>query len=231
MSLINDALKRAKQANHETPAAPPPVPHFRPVEPGPPAVRYGVGMLLPISLGAVALLALMLLWVLSNRDGSVTRTEPNAQREVAARTLPSPDAARSATEAATAPSSIAGQTPNHSANAKSVGGATPAPTVAAPDSTSPTPSVAPDALSTNLAPSASESADTNNVLTTALVPPTPAPLKLQGIVYNPKRPSALINGRVVFVGDRIQDLRILAIHSDAVLLAGAGRTNVLSLDP
>jgi hypothetical protein len=228
MSLINDALKRAKQANHEAPAAPPPVPHFRPVEPGPPAVRYGVGMLLPISLAVVALLTVLLLWVLLKRDGSVTKTEPGSQLAVAARTLPSPDAASSATDPAAASLSGAGQFPNRSANAKSGAGNAPDPTMTAPDSTSPTLSAAPNSLSTNLPPGASESADTNHAPETT---PAPVPLKLQGIVYNPKRPSALINGRVMFVGDRIRDQRILAIHSDSVLLAGVGRTNLLSLDP
>ena len=56
-------------------------------------------------------------------------------------------------------------------------------------------------------------------------------LKLQGIVFNPRRPSALINGRVMFVGDRVRDLRITAIHPGDVVLTGPGRTNILSLEP
>jgi hypothetical protein len=73
-------------------------------------------------------------------------------------------------------------------------------------------------------------ADTNHAA--AAEPSTAAsPLKLQGIVFNPRRPSALINGRVMFVGDRVRDLRITAIHPDDVVLAGANRTNVLSLEP
>ncbi len=41
----------------------------------------------------------------------------------------------------------------------------------------------------------------------------------------------MINGRVVFVGDRIRDLRVVAIHRDDVVLIGGGRTNLLSLEP
>lgn len=70
--------------------------------------------------------------------------------------------------------------------------------------------------------------DTNSAVATE---PAPPPLKLQGIVYNPRRPSALINGRVVFVGDRIRDLKISAIHADNVVLTGVGRTNLLNLEP
>ena len=60
----------------------------------------------------------------------------------------------------------------------------------------------------------------------------PPPLKLQSIVFNPRSPSALINGRVLFIGDRIRDLRVTAIRRDEVVLTGVGRTNLLlSLEP
>jgi hypothetical protein len=51
---------------------------------------------------------------------------------------------------------------------------------------------------------------------------------LQGIVYS-KRPSAVINGKTLFVGDRIREFRVVAITPDTAILSGAGRTNVLSL--
>jgi hypothetical protein len=41
----------------------------------------------------------------------------------------------------------------------------------------------------------------------------------------------MINGRIMFVGDRIRDLRLAAIRPGDVLLIGAGRTNLLSLEP
>jgi hypothetical protein len=41
----------------------------------------------------------------------------------------------------------------------------------------------------------------------------------------------MISGRIVFVGDRIRELRVMAIHREDVLLVGGGSTNLLSLDP
>jgi hypothetical protein len=60
-------------------------------------------------------------------------------------------------------------------------------------------------------------------------PPKPAPLRLQAIIFSPKRPSAMISGKTLFVGDKLGDLRVVAIDQDSATLAGAGQTNVLSL--
>jgi len=62
----------------------------------------------------------------------------------------------------------------------------------------------------------------------AEAPAKPA-LKLQGIIYHPTRPSAFINGKALFVGDRIAEFRVTAISSESVTLVGGGTTNVLSL--
>jgi hypothetical protein len=59
-------------------------------------------------------------------------------------------------------------------------------------------------------------------------PPKPAPLRLQGIVFS-TRPSAVINGKTLFVGDRVREFRVVAITRDAAVLVGGGRTNTLSL--
>jgi len=72
-------------------------------------------------------------------------------------------------------------------------------------------------------------ASSNVTGTAATVPAKPAPLKLQGIVFNPNRPSAVINGRTLFIGDKIRDMRVVAITPDSATLAGGGHTNVLSL--
>src|SRR5262249_59559501 len=76
-----------------------------------------------------------------------------------------------------------------------------------------------------------EPLDTNHLVTAELSVPAPPPLKLQGITFNPKRPSAMINGRVVFIGDKVRDLHVMTIRRDEVVLAGSGQTNVLSLEP
>ena len=69
MSLINDALKRAKQA------PPPPAPshspqlHFRPVEENRTA-RHGFGVMMPVAFALVALLVLFLGWELAQKNAA-----------------------------------------------------------------------------------------------------------------------------------------------------------------
>src|SRR5262249_24778745 len=99
MSLINDALRRAKQAQREvesTPAAP--VPQFRTIEPTPQKARHSLGVMLPVSLGLVALLALLFIWELAKRDTSVAATQAKAPVNVAARVPSSSDAGQPANE-------------------------------------------------------------------------------------------------------------------------------------
>jgi len=59
--------------------------------------------------------------------------------------------------------------------------------------------------------------------------PQPAPLRLQAIIFNPKRPSVMISGKTLFVGDKLGDMRVVAIEKDSAILAGGGQTNVLSV--
>jgi len=231
MSLINDALKRAKQAQRDTPPPHLPAPHFRPVEPAPAPSRHGVGILLPLSLAAVALLTLLLLWELARRDNSSEQVQPKAVVEVAARSLPAPGALPTRLPSTT-PDPVSPAVTNTGAPSKAVAGKPIERGVAAPEqSTSPNSTPATVSLSTNLIASSSDTPDTNRATSTAPAVPEPIPLKLQGIVFNPRRPSAMINGRIMFVGDRIRDLRLAAIRPGDVLLIGAGRTNLLSLEP
>jgi hypothetical protein len=58
--------------------------------------------------------------------------------------------------------------------------------------------------------------------------PPPGP-KLQGIFYRLKRPTAVIDGRIVSIGDDINGYRVSRIERDSVKLLGAGQTNTLSL--
>ena len=59
-------------------------------------------------------------------------------------------------------------------------------------------------------------------------PPKPE-FKLHGIFFNPTRPAAVVNGRTVYVGDRVSGLNVKAITPTAVILTSATETNVLSL--
>jgi hypothetical protein len=66
------------------------------------------------------------------------------------------------------------------------------------------------------------------VITPPAAPKWP-PLKLQGIVFSPQRPSVLINGRTLFVGEKLDDLRVVAIDRGSATLVGWGQTNILTI--
>jgi hypothetical protein len=55
-------------------------------------------------------------------------------------------------------------------------------------------------------------------------------LKLQAITFNPARPSAIVSGKTVFVGDRFREFRVLKIGVDSITLVNETQTNVLTLD-
>ena len=59
-------------------------------------------------------------------------------------------------------------------------------------------------------------------------PPKPE-FKLQGIFFNPNRPSAVVNDRTIYVGYRVSGWHVKAITPKAVTLASGTETNVLSL--
>ncbi len=217
MSLINDALRRAKQAQQSaTPLPSHDTQHFRPVDSASQAARHGVGLLLPALLAAMALLALLLFWELSYTNSATASVRAKAALPVAARTPSASDARSGADEPA---SNVPPATAPAEAS-KSQPGPVAEPSVSSAGSSN-----------TVSSPAVSAQNETNRALVTEPAVPAPAPLKLQSIVYNPRRPSAMINGRVVFLGDRLREYRITAIRKDEVVLAGAGQTNVLSLEP
>jgi hypothetical protein len=52
---------------------------------------------------------------------------------------------------------------------------------------------------------------------------------LQGITFSASAPSALINGRTVFVGDEVDGAMVTRIDQRSVTLAVEGRTQVLRM--
>jgi hypothetical protein len=54
-------------------------------------------------------------------------------------------------------------------------------------------------------------------------------LKLQGVVVNGVKSSAVINGRVLCLGEAISNAVLVAVDSDHALMAMEGQTNVLAL--
>jgi hypothetical protein len=52
-------------------------------------------------------------------------------------------------------------------------------------------------------------------------PPPPPEPKLQGIVYDPARPWAIVSGKTVYVGDHVLDFRVKEITRNTVTLQNA----------
>jgi len=64
----------------------------------------------------------------------------------------------------------------------------------------------------------------------APAPPPKAPLlKLKSVMAHPTRPSALINDRVVFVGDTVDGWTVTAIEPDRVTVRVGGKDQVITL--
>ena len=179
MSLINDALRRAK----EQPAPEAPGPHLHPAEMSQKA-RHGLGVMVPVGLGVIALLVLFLLWQVVQAKGH------GKPPTVAASEAKNPPRQVTVTETVRVPAPKPGAV-----------GASDAPTPGQQD------------IATNMAAAGAE----------------PAPLRLQGVVFSPTRPSAMISGQTVFVGDYVGEQRVAAISPMSVTLVGGGQTNVLSL--
>jgi len=56
-----------------------------------------------------------------------------------------------------------------------------------------------------------------------------AKLKLQGIVYDKVKPSAIINGRTYFVGDGVRDAKVVSIEPSEVVVELNGQNRTLRL--
>jgi hypothetical protein len=219
MSLINDALKRAKEAQQQ--AAPPPAPNleFRPVELvqlGPPSR----GLMVPAVLAGAALLILLLAWQWSQKNDSAAPIEVKSRTAAAAKSAPAPQpAAASAAPAPAAPVAAVQPVPD----IPSVPGVPPTSDQIGP--------VGPSPLSdTNSPVGASPDGSVANTAAVAEpAPPKPPPLKLQAIVFSRTRPSVMINGKTLFLGDKLNGSRVTAIDQESATLVASGQTNVLTL--
>ncbi len=211
MSLINDALKRAKQAQQEAPPPPPSNTDLRPVE----QRQYGrpsVGLAVPVLLGIASLVLLFLLWQTARNSNLQTTLEVNARTKT-----PAPAPAQTSAEPAPRVPTTQPVSP------------APAPSAAVAASTAhdPTAQVSSNALP--VAATAIVEPSTNPVPVLAVTPPKPALPKLQAIIYNPNRPSVMIGGKSLFIGDRLGEFRVRAIDQETVTLVSASQTNVLTL--
>ena len=57
----------------------------------------------------------------------------------------------------------------------------------------------------------------------------PRQTRIQGIVYDPVHPWAIVNGKTVYVGDFVDDRRVTVISRSTITLAGDGQTNTFVL--
>lgn len=179
MSLINDALKRAKQAQKTPP--PPPSRDFKAVDKSA-APRDELPILLIIGLFIVVGMVVLVIAFIAIRRG-------HSHSVVASTPRPVPVSAPAA----------------------------PAKPVSAPASavTASTPQPAP-AASASQAVASEQSAK-------PLLP------KLQGIFFSLTHPSAVLDGKTVFVGGHVGDFQVIAITQEAVTVEKLGQTNVLVL--
>lgn len=212
MSLINDALKRAKQTQKNNPAPPPDL-QFRPADP---SQRQSSGPPVLLIVAVVVILALAGLFavVLLQKRATVRPVADAKQLTAPVTQATAPSAsAPTANPVPTAQPALVTRPPK------------PAPAVAPPSAT-----VEP-ATRTNTAASAAPIDSATNI-TVAAADPTPAKPalpKLQGIFYRPERPSAVLNGKNVFIGSRVGEFQVLAITQESVTIGSATQTNVLSL--
>jgi hypothetical protein len=205
MSLVNDALKRAKEAQQPTPAPPISGPPFQELDTAEDSGRWITS---PITMAVVAVIALIVVWQSLRRGDGPSRSEGDST-PVAARSNVTPEANPATVETPSSKPETAPGVP--------------------PDTTNPS-----SGASTNTTPHSATGATTELVSATQhevvpAAPPTPPPLKLQAVIWSPKRPSGMISGSTVFVGDQIRDFKVTKITQDSVTLSGSGEVKVLKL--
>lgn len=223
MSLINDALKRAQEtqaqaARRESSAPFQPVEYTRHSQTG--AVYVSVG-LMSLMLGAVFLFRG---WEASQNASGRAGAVPVSARERFASTDPAAETSPGVPAESEAPVELminpGAEAPESFTVARDF--ALEPPTAGAVEtSTAPAPGPAPRAET-------KADAATPNLAVAPVVTSSPT-LRLQAIFYRPSGASAVINGRTLFRGDRIDGARVTAISRDSVTLQGADGTRVLTL--
>jgi len=204
MSLINDALKRAQTA--QRPILPVPRAELRPVnDPPAPRPKFGLPVLLLAGVACFPLIALLVVRLALHGDSADILANASSPRTTAAAQPIAPPAPPPAPAAQSAP------------------------LVAAPPTTTVShPPAASDKLTATVAASPAPVGQSNGA-PPAVEAAKPLAPRLQTIVFDPTHPSAMINGRVAFVGDKLPEGKVVAISQDKVTLNTAGETIVLTL--
>lgn len=248
MSLINDALKRAKHAQRKRPPPATSGPALRPIEP---ARRSDSGPAILIVLCLVVLVFVggFVVWFAMQSSSAreslpilaSTKSVPAPLGSTRMTVSPPVAAPLLKSEAKLNPARLQNFTPDVAIQTSNPAAAV---TASKPDSTLAKPVVSAPLAPAPATPSSQPAAQlTASVLTaTQLVaaitpattvsnePPAPPSLpRLQGIFYRPDRPAALLNGKTVLVGNTSGEYSVLAISRRGVTVVRAGKTNILTM--
>jgi hypothetical protein len=220
MSLINDALKQARESQQQ--AVPPPSSHLqlRPVEPGQ-ETRSSRGLLISVALALTALAVLFVAWQLTRQQHVGAALPVRGKTYAAAQPTPVPQTAVVSVPPATAP-------PAPAAEPQLAPGPTPDPALMPAVALAPTPTAIEPATNTPVAVAAGGGVPSEAAPVEAAAPKL-GPTKLQAIVFNPTRPSVMINSKTLFVGDKLNGFAVIAIDRESVTLVAGGQTNILTL--
>ena len=205
MSLINDALKRATRTQPTTiPIDPEPAAPMQPVE----YRRRGLPWYFFPSL--LVILAAACWFIVKGVQAKRESSNP----------VPKPVTVQARQTAPETPASVSA-----SAVATEVPPTTPAKAT----------STLPPSLNSGPSPDAGP-ATTETPATTPSAAPAPPPepakptYKLQGIFFRPENPSAMVNGRSVWVGSRVDGATVKTITRDSLTIEVNGQTSVLTLE-
>ena len=217
MSLINDALRRARQNQKKDP--PEGARSLAPVESRP----RGTGWLLPMTVGALVAAACFFFGLsLARRTPPPVAVAPLPPPKQSDKPAPAPAPVPIAPAPLPEPKVAPATKP---APKLSLSATTANPVVVAPlppkavASAAPTAPAAPAKVA---APAATPPAVPKPPATPP--PPPPPEPKLQGIFFDPSRPWAIVSGKTVYAGDRVGDFRVKEISKNTVTLERADKT-------
>jgi hypothetical protein len=230
MSLINDALKRANQTRKQQPPAVPSGPVMQPQTA--PSRSSSLALIVFIAILVVFLAGLGMLLLMrgvqtiqpSMASNPPPKT-PVVSNSVVKPTVTSTAVAQPAPVAAARPQpasqpAVVTPRPSKPTVNTSVVVTIPVPGAAAAKSPAAADTPGPTVSSTaEKAPDAAEE----------IAAQPPPNLKLQGIYFRRTNPSAMINGRNVFVGDEVNGARLVQIDRTSVMIEINGRKQVLHL--
>src|SRR5437867_53479 len=210
MSLINDALNRAKQAQQQNPFGGQPVVPLQPVDYSsrPNYLLRALVALLAVVTLACSVWFFWKWWSSQGERRSVltvndTKADPTAQSSGRPQSFPRKSVIHVSTNIVVRPNVAVAPKPGTEVRS--------APTNAS-ITTSPT------------------VADASAAAAEPAPPPFPfADLKLRSIIYREGRPAAVINGDMLYVGDEISGARVVRIDRHTVTVERKGETNELRL--